>query len=202
MLFAVLFTWFYQASLVGLFEKLPLLSEDTLPPGLPTLSIFTLTYIIWDRYLWRFPVIRKFTSMPDLNGEWYGGLQSSYEQTTMGDFQADGGTEKHGPKMTIDQTWTSIQVTIEFKNSVSSSQTASIMHDMTTPVLRLTYQNRPTGDSQESMTIHEGTNDLHLRQQGDERFLEGKYYTDEHRNNHGQVRFKQDERSLGQQILD
>jgi len=179
--------------LVMIFEYIPVVDVGSISPAIPTMTIFSLLYILWNNFLWNAPIISRFTAPPDLSGEWYGELDSSHYQGTIDDFATDGGQKNHGPKMVIKQTWTRISVTTYFKNSTSVSTTASFIQDMSDPVLRITYRNTPGGNSSESMTMHTGTNDLRYRVAEDGEYLGGKYYTDEHRNNHGDIRLKKAE---------
>jgi len=196
MLIAVFIADFFNSNLTNLFSILPLLTENNIPSGLPTFSIFAVLYIAWNKYLWAFPIISKFTNPPDLRGTWVGGLESSYEQTQLGKFATDGGNDvPDGPKMKIRQTWTHISVTIYFKDSVSTSTTAAFLQDMTDPVLRINYRNRPEGGSGDDLIMHEGTNDLRYENFENSCTLSGKYYTDEHRNNHGEVSFQRVDRN-------
>uniref|UniRef100_UPI00373AE625 Cap15 family cyclic dinucleotide receptor domain-containing protein n=1 Tax=Halosimplex carlsbadense TaxID=171164 RepID=UPI00373AE625 len=158
-------------------------------PAIPTMTLFGGLYLVWNKYIWRYPVISRFTEPPDLNGEWIGGLQSSY-QSDLDEYRTDGGSTVEGPRIVIDQTWTRISVTAYFKDSTSVSTTASFIQDMSDPVLRITYRNMPDGQSEDSMVMHTGTNDLRYRTDQDMEMLEGKYYTDEHRNNHGSIRLR------------
>lgn len=196
MIISVVISDYLQEGLVVVLSALPFLQSETVPPGLPTFTIFSILYFLWNHYLWAWPVIRRFTAPPDLRGVWEGGLASSYEQSSLDEFQSDGGEEEPRlPKMKIKQSWTNIKVSIEFYDSESTSTTASFIQDMTDPVLRITYRNRPKGTADEAMVMHEGTNDLRYTpksESGD--ILQGKYYTDEHRNNHGQVRFRRAEK--------
>ncbi|WP_434521082.1 hypothetical protein [Halorubrum sp. AS12] len=192
---AVLLSSFLQETLIELFAILPFFTTSLVPPGLPTFAIFTAIFFVWDRYLWHFPLVSNFTSPPDLRGTWKGGLTSSHEQTRLGEFEMDTDeveqqTSEETPIMVIDQTWSNIKVTIDFPHSESISTTASVIRDRTDPVLRINYRNHPRGDSPDGVGIHEGTNDLRYRTHESGDILEGKYYTDENRNNHGHVEFQ------------
>lgn len=197
MLLAVFSAGYFQDSLVSLFSVLPFLNKNTVPPGLPTFSIFAIFYFFWNKYLWRFPLIQRFTTPPDLNGEWTGTIKSSHNQNAGPNLASDGGFEtkedpsEESPRMEIDQTWSSINVTIEFNSSYSLSTSAAFLMDYTDPVLRITYRNHPKGLSNGNLSIHEGTNDLRLQVSNNQYILSGNYYTDQHRDNYGVVKFSQ-----------
>ena len=56
--------------------------------------------------------------------------------------------------------------------------------------LLFTYVNKPIGEAASELSMDEGTNTLRYTQSVDkEDVLEGEYYTDEQRNNHGTMRF-------------
>lgn len=193
MLISVFITSLIDKHISDILILLPLLDSGNVPSGVPTVLIFTILYFLWNRYLWKSPVINKFTNPPNINGSWIGGLESSHAQTRLGEYASDRGEDtKVGPVMKIDQTWTHISVTIEFEDSISTSTTASFIQDLTDPILRITYRNRPKGSTEDGLTMHEGVNDLRYHSQDDNDILEGKYFTDEHRNNNGQVRFQRD----------
>lgn len=194
MLIAVVISGYFQDALVWLFSLLPIFQVGTVPSGLPTFSVFTVLYLLWNRYIWRWPLFQRFTVPPDLRGEWFGNLESSFNSTDGQTQYPDGGTDEVNnnlPRMKIKQTWTHIAVTIYFEDSTSTSTTAAFLQQLTDPVLRITYQNQPNGSTSNDMVIHEGTNDLKLQVCDEMRVLSGKYYTDEHRNNHGEVYFTQ-----------
>lgn len=158
-------------------------------------AIFGLLYVAFDRFLWRWPLVRRFTSPPNLNGKWVGNISSSYQPEpadTDDDRQPDGGQPiDDETQMSISQHWSTIEVTVTNPGSSRSESTsATFRTHKSDPELLFTYVNKPIGEAASELSMHEGTNTLRYTQSidGDD-VLEGEYYTDEQRNNHGTMRF-------------
>lgn len=169
---------------------IPSLGVSSYPSAIPTLTLFSVLYLLWDRYLWRAPIISQFTDPPDLEGTWTAEIESDFDQLKLRQYSTDGGTDSESPKFVIKQSWTKISVTGYFVDSTSVSTTASFIEDHSDPVLRITYRNTPSANSPQAMTMHSGTNDLRYSVSDGCEYLIGKYYTDEHRNNHGAIRLQ------------
>lgn len=161
--------------------------------GISAFAVFTGLYLAFDYIGWRLPGIRRGLATPDLNGTWKGNFNSSFDGGS-GDSQTNGGNEGE-PRLTIQQRWSMIEVIfVNPGSSRSESTSATFRTDKNDPELLFTYRNRKTGDKlPENQRIHEGTNRLRLvtDEEGDA-VLEGEYYTDEQRNNHGYMRFKRE----------
>ena len=158
-------------------------------------AIFGLLYTTFDRFLWRWPLVRQFTSPPNLNGEWVGEINSSYQpeaEDTDDHRTPDGGQPIDGEtQMSISQRWSSIEVEVTNPGSSRSESTsATFRTHKSDPELLFTYVNKPIGEAASELSMHEGTNTLRYTQSVDgDDVLEGEYYTDEQRNNHGTMRF-------------
>lgn len=84
--------------------------------GVPVLyGLFTGLY---EKYIWKCAFMKKIHNVPDLNGEWEGYLQSSFNYK-----------EKIPMKMKIKQTWDKISFKSIFPKSVSYSNVAAINVD-------------------------------------------------------------------------
>lgn len=158
-------------------------------------AIFGLLYTTFDRFLWRWPLVRRFTSPPNLNGEWVGEINSSYQpeaEDTDDRRTPDGGQPIDGEtRMSISQRWSSIELEVTNPGSSRSESTsATFRTHKSDPELLFTYVNKPIGEAASELSMHEGTNTLRYTQSVDgDHMLEGEYYTDEQRNNHGTMRF-------------
>ena len=160
--------------------------------GISSFAVFTGLYLGFDRYFWRWPVVKWFTSPPNLNGEWIGEINSSYNHGSPDDEQESGGDSNKGdPRLSITQYWSSIEVTVVSPGSSRSESTsATFRTHKNDPELLFTYQNKPKGEAADKLSMHEGTNTLRYTQNEDGNdILEGEYYTDEQRNNHGTMQF-------------
>jgi len=163
-------------------------SELFLISGLPTFFIFTALYILFNNSAWCWPIIHRFVAQPDLNGTWMGGLESSYQTESKECAKTDGGEEQL-PCLDIEQTWSHIEIVLETENSMSHSTSATFRTRKAFPELVLTYVNKPKREPATELNMHEGTNTLRVTEEDDQIVLEGEYYTDEKRNNHGRMHF-------------
>ena len=177
--------------ILAYFQSLPpnIVFGLILPSGLPTFLLFTALYILFKKSAWRWPIIRWFVSQPDLNGTWTGSLESSYQNGSAEGMETDGG-KKQFPRIEIDQDWSHIEIVLETEHSISHSTSATFRTNKTFPELVLTYVNNPKREPTTELDMHEGTNILRVTRGTDNQMiLEGEYYTDEKRNNHGTMRF-------------
>lgn len=161
--------------------------------GTSAFAVFTGLYLAFDYIGWRLPGFRRVVATPDLNGTWKGNFSSSFEDDS-NDSQTDEGDERE-PRLEIKQRWSMIEIVfINPGSSRSESTSATIRTDRSDPELLFTYRNRKTDDElPENQRIHEGTNRLRLvTDEGGNPILEGDYYTDEQRNNHGYMRFERE----------
>ena len=152
--------------------------------GLSISVLLVFTGIIWafNNYLWRWPVTSKLAGVPNLRGKWIGPLDSSY--------QVENGDGPIRPEFTIHQTWTRIEVNADFAKSRSESTSASFITDKGRPQLVFTYRNYPR-DSSSNQGPHAGTNTLRCMTDSNGRpLLQGEYYTDQQRNNHGTMELR------------
>ena len=109
------------------------------------LFFYGLLFVIFDKRAWK---NIRFVKTPNLNGKWKGCLQSSFDEHS----------SKIKATLTIFQTWTKIKVLLTTEQSLSKSETASIVID--TPEGKyLTYQyvNEPKSSAVKTMSIHRGT---------------------------------------------
>lgn len=154
-------------------------------------AVFTAVYWCFDRYVWRWPIIRRLTAPSDLNGDWVGEIKSSSEKEPSVETNDETSDEEH-PTITITQTWSRIEVVMTNPGSSRSESTsATFRTHKSDSELLFTYVNKPVGEVASELNMHEGTNTLRYTQGVDgSDFLEGEYYTDEQRNNHGVMRFE------------
>lgn len=170
-----------------------------IPLNLPPLSLsipftFAALFFLYNKWLWQLPLLSRIAGVPNISGEWVGPLYSSYRSDGGND---DGlGDEPKGslrPVFTIHQTWTKIEINGDFSESRSESTTASFRTDKGNPQLVFTYVNHPRTPKKNDGQ-HEGVNKLRLVTDGDgNNVLEGEYYTDSSRNNHGTMELRRPE---------
>jgi hypothetical protein len=142
------------------------------------IGFYGLFYTVFDRSLWRAPIIRKIglVKVPDLDGKWEGEIASSF----------DGHQNRRDVSILVRQTWTSIRIDLETANSKSSSQTAAIIIE--TPdsaIISYEYINEPKAHSTMTMHTHRGTARHTWCRTGDSETLNGEYYTGRDRGTFG-----------------
>lgn len=147
---------------------------------LPTpFPAFLLLYWWFDRYAWRFPLVRRLLNIraPTLDGGWSGTLWSSHDNGN------------HDVELTIAQTWTRMNIRLQGLHSKSSSKTASVLtRECPRPLLTYTYLNEPLYSAVETMHIHHGTAILEVNLE--DQSLDGDYYTGRDRSTHGRMSLK------------
>lgn len=114
---------------------------------------------------------------PNISGCWRGKGKSIYGQT-QSEFEIE---------LDISQTWTNISITAEGKDSESWSTSAHMFISNTQKKsITYTYINDPKAHAVETMSMHEGTITLSLKDKA--LVLEGTYYTGRGRQTYGSIR--------------
>src|SRR5574341_1942940 len=156
------------------------------------MGFYGLFYKLFDRYLWRIPLLRKLgiIKIPNLNGAWKGYVASSYDEHN----------SRHDAVIDIHQTWRKISIQFITDNSVSHSLIASILVEKPSGVvLSYEYLNEPKSNTIHTMHMHRGTCWLILKDNG--KTLEGEYYTGRDRRTHGLMYFKQEHNNISDRNL-
>lgn len=141
------------------------------------LTFYGIFYSGFDRWLWRFRIVRwlKLVKTPVFRGKWEGQISSSFDEHA----------EKHAVKVDITQTWTRLRINLRGKDSKSHSLVATLLTEAPDgPVMNYQYLNEPLPHAKEAMHIHYGTARLVL---SEERILEGEYYSGRGRQNVGSI---------------
>jgi hypothetical protein len=146
-------------------------------PYIPSLaifgSLFALFYFIFDKVLWNITVKGiSVSNTPNLHGEWKGHVVSKYEDRTT----------KTDVTVEIEQTWTSISITLKTTDSRSRSAAASIFTSESQLVYY--YFNIPRSTTIESMHKHYGVATLNII--GNSK-LEGEYFNCPDRGTYGDI---------------
>jgi hypothetical protein len=84
--------------------------ETVLPffvaPSIVPFAIFGILLWLFDRYLWKWPLVRRVSGIPDIEGTWIGTLtRTSSADAEQGEFR-----KKHKAECYITQTWRSMGV--------------------------------------------------------------------------------------------
>jgi|GEM_PF-7016086 len=126
--------------------------------GITALTLYRLLSWLFDKYLWKLGLVKKYTKMVDFSGKWEGSLRSSFSPELEMKVVA-----------TIKQTWSEISVHCVFTNLItnerttSSSESAHIVpeYDNMMSLLSFTYRNKSINHKL-VVREHRGTNDLYL----------------------------------------
>lgn len=110
--------------------------------------IYSILSFLFEKWIWKFPGIRRMHGIPNLNGHWEGELRSSYSE------------ESIPMKLDVIQTWSEISFRSTFPKSTSSSNTAAIhMEDNRGVSIYFGFHNNST-DIETGMQSYDGYNIL------------------------------------------
>ena len=135
--------------------------------GLATLVALIFAWI-WNRYLWRIPIIRDFLRIPDLSGRWEGW----YLRALTGELS---------PTVhEITQHALEIGVNAWGPNNLSRGLATAIIVDRhgSAPEFIWTYKTESTSDHPDPGDTHEGAHFLRLSYEDGEKWLKGYYIND------------------------
>ncbi len=179
--------FFFFFAVIGILLSLGMqLLLDTCKFNLPweirtpsALVFYYLVYKGFDEWAWKF--LRKIgvVKTPDLNGEWDGTIETSFND--------------HSPEskttLKISQTWTKIEIILITNSSKSRSEAGSMTLGFSEgKYLIYHYINEPRPNAAETMHIHRGTTRLLFDERKDK--LSGEYYSGRDRRNIGSLSFK------------
>ncbi|WP_135604192.1 hypothetical protein [Methanococcoides sp. NM1] len=128
---------------------------------------------LYDKHLWKLPVMNWMNTTPNLNG--------TYEGKIIYHYNGQNGTK--ACKLQIKQTCSMIKVkTIFSKNGENDTQSVSTESFIKTDEagdqhLYFYYQNRGSCQNGDTLGPHDGINVLEIQQNGEEIKLEGYYFT-------------------------
>ncbi len=145
------------------------------------LFFYGLLFVGFDKWGWKFFKKIGFVKTPNLNGEWKGHLKSSFSEHS----------SEIKATLQIFQTWTEIKILLSTNQSVSRSESASVVVNTPEGVyLSYQYINEPKSNTVNTMSIHHGTTRLFLDKR--ENDLVGEYYSGRNRQNFGSLNFKRE----------
>ena len=158
--------------------------KQTLPTGVvdflrttsAAISITTIIVTIFVSWAWKYRIFRGWlVPVPNLNGDWEGCIKYNYA----------GKETSHKIKVHIKQTFTSIIVKLETKESKSKNFCGSFNIDKNRGEKQLIYSyiNEPDVKYRDRSPLHYGTTKLDISQ--DNKTMEGEYWTN--RNSGGTI---------------
>jgi hypothetical protein len=142
-------------------------------------ATFGLLFWLFDRFVWRWPLVRNVHAIPILDGEWQGdGLSSSYKTPESPD----------GHRFTmfvkIRQTFSRMEVFTETESSTSRSTMAGFELQHAVTLFRYAFENTPHSRANDELERHAGL--MELRIHGPDE-LKGDYFSGKHRLGYGQT---------------
>lgn len=142
------------------------------------LFFYGLLFIIFDRWGWG--IFRKLglIKTPNINGIWVGHLKTSF----------DDHASEITATLSIFQVWTRIKIVLSTEQSVSRSETGTILIEPPEgQYINYQYINEPKSGATKTMSIHRGTVRLILDEKHNT--LSGEYYSGRDRQNFGSLYF-------------
>lgn len=172
---SILITSIINATINYLTLNIPFI-EFTISIG--AIGVYGILYYLFDNYFWKWKWLQKYKIIktPNLNGTWNGEFSSSYHEFR----------KAFGAELIIKQTWTKIYIKGTFKDSTSSSSTASLkVNDGVGIKLLYSYINDKNPENYEkSMSNHRGYGNLEIIDNS----MSGNYFNDPTNNaNHGKL---------------
>lgn len=135
-------------------------------------TVVTVIFLLYDRFIWKWSIVRVVTKKPLVAGTWRGVLQS--------DFMRQGETERIPPIPTVirfKQTNSSLIATLFTGESESISEQAQLVREEDDRWrLSWVYRNTPRQSVQERSEPHRGVCDLYVSGKDGERLM-GRYFT-------------------------
>lgn len=162
--------------------------QTTSTTALRTISIAgsaaTIIFLLYDRYIWKWPIVRMFTGKPVITGTWRGTVRS--------DYLAPGKSRPLPPiaaVIRIEQTDSKVYVTLFTSESQSVSELGRVVKE---PDGRWRiiwqYVNSPRPPVRHRSNVHQGVCDVYISGKHGEA-LTGQYYTN--RKTVGEVNFNE-----------
>ena len=128
------------------------------------ISFFGIANYLYDQYIWRWPLLKKWHGLPNLNGAWEGYVKSPLKKTETGE------EIKIIISVKIEQTWNRIKISTR-SNSKANSESAMIeITEQGDIYLRYAFTTK-----REGQLPYQGYNRLHFGER--EYTLQGEYFT-------------------------
>lgn len=136
--------------------------------------IYTGLYWLFDRYVWKYPIVATLSKVPDVSGKWLCDGQTLNPDKSLGDtWQGE---------VTVVQSWDKLRVRLKTKQSASNSVTAALVYDQADGFrLLYNYKNEPKIGETE-LSAHRGSAEFTFSP--DLQSAEGEYF-----NGHGRFTF-------------
>lgn len=130
---------------------------------------------VFDRFLWRIPLISRVIGIPDLNGEWKGKVRRQSGLPLQ-------------VRITITQRFHQLSIVLESDQTRSRSEVAGMfVEDPRQMTVNYTYIVEYTAGTEAGRVYGNGMNKLVLSEQTDALWLKGPYYSANSTNGHVEV---------------
>ena len=151
--------------------------------GIGSSAIVLLLFSLYEKYLWKLPILEKGCKIPNLIGTYKGHI----------DYYWDGKNQKKDLILKIEQNCSTIKISTEFskvgENNTSSKSMNSIIRtdEMGDHTIYLYYQNLGSEKNGDTLNQHNGVNVLDVEINESEIILKGFYFTDRDPQTKGQM---------------
>jgi hypothetical protein len=144
-------------------------------------TLAALAFALWERFVWKWKIVRHFTGVPLISGTWRGELISS--------FKSGVSARAISAAIYVSQSASKVTVTLFTDESESVTEHARIIHDPDGR-WRLSWQyvNTPRPAIRNRSERHRGAGEVYIGSQPGEG-LRGSYFTD--RQTGGELRFSE-----------
>jgi hypothetical protein len=143
-------------------------------PFSTVVTIVAVVLLLWDRYMWAWPIVGLLSKRPNIRGTWKGTLQSDWKDPQT--------NERHKPVeiyLVVRQTYSTLWVRLLSNESSSDSLSADLStHSADIHTLAVTYINTPHALILGKSPISHGGMLLSIGGSSRVHQLEGKYWTD------------------------
>ena len=152
-----------------------------LPSWVPVPSVFAVFgsfYWLFDQFLWKWSLLNKVLSTPNLNGTWAMHMKSS----------RDNYCNDYEGTLTITQTWTKIYLYLDGEKATGKSIMAGIeVQTSTLFTLKWEYLSQRKPEFAEKEYMHHGMTRVMIKPGIDPLTLKGDYYADRSRHSSGPI---------------
>lgn len=135
-----------------------------------SMFIFALLISVFDRFVWKWPGVRLWVGIPDLNGRWTGKLVRLSE--------SNGAPEEHTASITITQDWRKMSVVFEGQRSKSTADVIALHVENRNDIcIKWIYSAKDRSGINPENLYGQGTTDAWLKLEAGRRLLQGTYYS-------------------------
>lgn len=154
-------------------------SPKAIALAVPTFLLFTGIYFVVNKWFWRARILRRLLLVPDLNGTWQCNGRTTTRRGAMADIE-------WLARIEIVQSWSQLSIHLTTSQSGSWSTTASVRAHAHGYRINYTYKNEPR-PGEDDLAVHDGIAEIDLDR--DCRTASGHYFTDQHRQTSGTMRW-------------